>query len=156
MASPPASVMRFAVASAASRLRSATATRNPLAPSVSEMPWPMPWAPPVTNATRLVMSVSSQWLVVRLVAGRGVRVGRPFDRTGDDGVTGQFAAEHALSGARGVDHRGQRHPGGHAHLLEHADQVLRGDVSGRTGRHRAAAEFAEARFEAGAPSLHRG
>ena len=66
MASPPSSVMRFAVASAASRLRSATATRNPLAPRVSEMPWPIPWAPPVTNATRLLMIhlLAMGWLYV--------------------------------------------------------------------------------------------
>src|SRR5271166_4672814 len=42
-----------------------------------------------------------------LAAGRSVWVRRPIDWTGDDGVTGQFAAEHALGGARGVDHRGQ-------------------------------------------------
>src|SRR5271157_2171775 len=88
-----------------------------------------------------------------LAAGRSVWVRRPIDWTGDDGVTGQFAAEHALGGARGVDHRGQRHPGGHAHLLEHADQILRGDVSGRTGRHRAATELPEAGLEAGAANL---
>src|ERR1700739_549315 len=61
-----------------------------------------------------------------------------------------------LGGARRADHGRQRYPGGHVHLLEHADQILRGDVSGRTGRPRAAAEFAEAGFEAGAPGLQRG
>src|SRR5271154_4051773 len=156
IASPPAPAMRFAVASAASRFRSATATRNPLAPKVSEMPWPMPWAPPVTNATRLVMSSLLVMLDLCLGAGCSARVGRPVDRTGNDAVTGQFAAKHALRGAGRIDQGGQRNPGRYAHLLEHADQILRGDVSGGSRRHRAAAEFAEAGFEAGAPGLQRG
>src|ERR1700683_3862765 len=113
----------------------------------------MPWAPPVTNATRWFICISLQWLVVSLAAEWGVRVWCPVDRTGDYGVTGKFAAEHALSGAGRTDQGRQRTPGGYAHLLEHADQILRGDVSGGSRRHGAAAEFAEAGFKAGAPRL---
>ena len=58
VASPPTVVISVAVASAASRLRSATATWNPASASASEMPLPMPDAPPVTNATLLLIGFS--------------------------------------------------------------------------------------------------
>ena len=43
-----------------------------------------------------------------------------------------------------------------AHLVQHRDEVLGGDVAGRPGRHRAAAELAEARLEALDAGLQRG
>ncbi len=42
-----------------------------------------------------------------------------------------------------------------AHLVQHRDEVLGGDVAGRARRHRAAAELAEARLEAVDPGLER-
>src|SRR5882724_9124100 len=99
-----------------------------------------------------VLSFEMKWWDV-LAAGRGVWVRFPVDRARNYGVAGQFATKDALRRAGGVDDRRQRHPGGHAHLLEHADQILRGDVSGGSGWYRAAAEFAEAGLEAGAADL---
>src|SRR6266851_2182310 len=58
MAVPPAAVISLAVCSAVVRFRSATATLNPAAASAEAMPLPIPWAPPVTMATRLLMRFS--------------------------------------------------------------------------------------------------
>ena len=58
---PPES--SFAVCSATSRFRSAMATRKPASASEAAMPRPMPWAPPVTKATRLLMGCSLGWWV---------------------------------------------------------------------------------------------
>ncbi len=59
VAVPPSAPISLAVCCASSRLRSATATRKPCSPSDLAMPRPMPWAAPVTSATRLLMRISS-------------------------------------------------------------------------------------------------
>ncbi len=47
-------------------------------------------------------------------------------------------------------------PGVDAHLVQHRDEVLGGDVAGRARRHRAATQLAEARLEAVDSGLQRG
>ena len=76
----------------------------------------------------------------------------PVDRPGDEDVGAQRAAEHVPHGARSVDAAPSKIDAGrHAHLVQHRDEVLGGDVAGRPGRHRAPAELAEARLERLAP-----
>ena len=52
-------------------------------------------------------------------------------------------AEHVLRRARGREQRREIHAGLDPHLVQHRDEILGGDVAGRPGRHRAAAELAE-------------
>src|SRR4051794_16599120 len=80
----------------------------------------------------------------------------PVDRPGDDGVRAQRPAEHALRLARGAEQGVEVDPGLDAHLVQHRDEVLGGDVAGRTLGDRAAAELAEARLEGLAAGLQRG
>src|SRR6516225_3185465 len=150
IAVPPAAVISLADCPAAVRFRSATATLNPFAASAVAMPLPMPWALPVTMATRLLMRSPPVWWCGS--AGRRVPVHRP----GDEGMAGEPAAEDRLRLAGRLDDVWQVQAGLDAHLVEHAHQVLGGDVAGRAGRHRAAAELAEAGLKAGAACLERG
>src|SRR5271163_4262465 len=71
-------------------------------------------------------------------------------------MAGELAAEDRLRLACGLDDGSQVQAGLDAHLVEHAHQVLGGDVAGRAGRHRAASELAEAGLEAGTARLERG
>src|SRR3954466_2407307 len=79
--------------------------------------------------------------------GSWCRLALPVDRTGDEGVGAERSAEHLLRRARGRDQLLEVDFGLDLHLVQHRDQVLGGDVAGGTGRHRAAAELAEARLE---------
>src|SRR5206468_11782480 len=80
----------------------------------------------------------------------------PVDRTGDQGVRAERPAEDALSLARGLEQAVEVDPRLDAHLVPHRDEVLGGEIAGRAGGHRAAAELAEARLEALAAALERG
>ncbi len=87
---------------------------------------------------------------------RGVRCRRRRRRQASAHTTGPAvrtwlpSGRPRTSGRRGwrrAARRG-RSPVSIAHLVQHRDQVLGGDVAGRAGRDRAAAELAEARLEA--------
>ena len=80
----------------------------------------------------------------------------PVDRTGGEQVAGQRAAQHLLRPARAADQRLQVDAGLDAHLVQHRDEVLGGDVAGRAARHRAAAELAERALERVDAGLERG
>src|SRR5260370_3007756 len=135
MAVPPAAMISLAVCTAAVRFRSATATLNPSAASAVAMPLPMPWAPPVTMATRLLMRCPPVWWC-------GSADGRvPVHRPGDEGMAGELAAEDRLPLACGLDDGSPVHAGLDAHLVEHAHQVLAGDVYRRARRHPAAPQL---------------
>src|SRR6185369_7856682 len=83
----------------------------------------------------------------RRVLLEGIVLWVPLDRSGDEGVGGERAAEDLLGGPRRLEQLAQVDPGLDPHLVQHRDQVLAGDVAGRAGRDRAAAELAEARLE---------
>src|SRR4051794_5123598 len=80
----------------------------------------------------------------------------PVDRARDQRVRAERPAEHALGVARGLQQRIEVDAGLDAHLVEHRDEVLGGDVARGPLRHRAAAQLAEARLEALAAGLQRG
>src|SRR5437764_3124465 len=80
----------------------------------------------------------------------------PVDRTRDQRVRAERAPEDPLGLAGGLQQRVEVHAGLDAHLVQHRDEVLGGDVAGGALRHRAAAELAEARLVAGHARLQRG
>ena len=123
IASPPASAIRFAVLPPRPRLRSATATRNPLAPRVSRdaLADPLGTAGDECDAIAHDLFLICSMICQRQVRAVGVRF--PLDRAGDDGVAGQLAPEDAAAPrGRRRSSPADRDPGGHAHLLEHADR----------------------------------
>ena len=71
-------------------------------------------------------------------------------------MTPQRAAEDLLDPARACEQRRELDARVDAHLVQHRDEVLSGDVAGRAGRHGAATELAEARLEALHARLQRG
>ena len=75
------------------------------------------------------------------------RLARPVDRARGEQVRAERAAEQRLRGARGLEQRAEVDARVGAHLVQHRDDVLGGDVAGRARRDRAAAELAEARLE---------
>src|SRR3954469_19196360 len=102
-------------------------------------------------------TASSTSLIAPELSGAACRASCvPVDRPRDQRVRAQRPAEHALGLARGLEQAIQVDPGLDAHLVQHRDEVLRGDVAGRARRDRAAAELAEARLEAVAAGLQRG
>src|SRR4051812_28506976 len=101
-------------------------------------------------------TASSTSLIAPELSGAACRASCvPVDRPRDQRVRAQRPAEHALGLARGLEQAIQVDPGLDAHLVQHRDEVLRGDVAGRARRDRAAAELAEARLEAVAAGLQR-
>ena len=62
---------------------------------------------------------------------------------------GRVAADDALGLGGGRDHRVQVDAGRHAHVLDHVHEFLGGDVAGRAGRVRAAAQAADGGVEVG-------
>src|SRR5580692_3225502 len=79
-----------------------------------------------------------------------------IDRAGRERVRAERPAEHLLRLARGEQQLLQVDAGLDAHLVKHRDEVLGGDVAGRAGRERTAAELAEARLEGLAAGVERG
>src|SRR3954447_13671361 len=71
----------------------------------------------------------------------------PVDRAGDQRVGAELTAEVRLHGAARLEHRAEVAARLGAHLVQHGDDVLRGDVPRRARGDRAAAELAEARLE---------
>src|SRR3954452_4722981 len=71
----------------------------------------------------------------------------PLDGAGHERVRAERAPEVRLDRARDLQQRGEVDAGLDHHLVQHGDDVLRGDVAGRTGRDGTAAELAEARLE---------
>src|SRR5690606_25173670 len=67
----------------------------------------------------------------------------PFNRAGGEKVRSEWSTQQLLHRPRSLEQPLQVHPGGDVHLMQHRDQVLRGDVAGRAGRHRAASQLAE-------------
>src|SRR5215218_6365048 len=72
----------------------------------------------------------------------------PAHRAGHQDVAAERAPEDLLDVAAGGKQLLDVDAGLVAHLMQHREQVLGGDVAGRAGRHGAAAELAEARLEA--------
>src|SRR5690349_3246251 len=79
----------------------------------------------------------------------------PVDRAGREHVRAEWPAEHVARGAARLQESLEVDAGLDPHLVKHRDEVLGGDVAGRSGRDRAAAELAEARLEGGYARLDR-
>src|ERR687891_581871 len=86
-------------------------------------------------------------------AGSGIG---PAHGTCDEHVTAERAAEHLLDVAAGGQQLLEVDARLVAHLVQHREQVLGGDIAGGAGRHGAAAELAKARLEAADAGVQRG
>jgi hypothetical protein len=80
----------------------------------------------------------------------------PVDRPGNQRVAAKRSAKQLLQTLAAGEQGLQVHARMHAHLMQHRDEILGGDVASRAGGHRAAAKLTEARLEALHPSLQRG
>src|SRR5438874_2012224 len=78
---------------------------------------------------------------------RGSPISVPLNRPRAQHMGAERAPEQVLDGPRGLDQLPQLDPGIDAHLVQHRDQVLGGDVPRRPRRDRAAAKLAERRLE---------
>src|ERR671917_586295 len=104
--------------------------------------------PPMREATTRIRAsaTSSPWRSMSTSDSRS-SIG-PHHRTGREEVAAERAAEQRLDGPAGLEQRLEVDARLDAHLVQHRHEVLGGDVAGRAGRDRAAAELAEAGLEA--------
>ena len=129
IASPPAATMRAAVSLAASTFRVCDGDAEPVgAEGLGDSAADALGTAGDECDSRSHVFIAFPWL--RFSGRRAVGDRGPVHRTGHDAVAGELAAQDRLRRTGGVDDRRETDAGLHAHLVEHVDQVLGGDVAG--------------------------
>src|SRR5437762_747609 len=98
-------------------------------------------------------ALTAAWNASLFIARGSLVGGLPLDRAGAQDVGSERAAKKLLHRARGVEQAPEVHAGGDLHLVQHRDEILGGDVPGRPGGQRTAAQLTECGLEGVDPLL---